>query len=264
MPETSDPQPLLLDIREGVAWITLNRPDALNAIDGAMTSALMSALERVRDDDAIRVGVLTGAGRAFCAGADLKNRVRNQEEGRGPTAFPTYPPPAYHTFDTQKPMIAAVNGHCLGAGMELALTCDIRLASTQATFGLPEISLGFFPGAGAPQRLPRLIGLGQAMEMLLTGDRIEASRALSFGLVNRVVQPEDLLPEAERLAVRIASHAPLAVKSLRDVVHQGLDMTLPQALRFGGAMRWVIAQTEDAKEGPRAFAEKRPPEFKGR
>ncbi|MCK9486592.1 MAG: enoyl-CoA hydratase/isomerase family protein [Dehalococcoidia bacterium] len=257
-------EPLLLDVRQGVAWITLNRPDALNALNGDLTAALMAALERVRDDDAIRVGVITGAGRAFCAGADLKDRVRNQDEGRGPTAFPAAPPPSYFSFDTDKPMIAAVNGYCLGAGLELALTCDFRIASTQASFGLPEITLGFFPGAGAPIRLPRVIGFGQALEMLFTGERIDATHAREYGLVNRVVQPEGLLPEVERVALKIASNAPLAVKSLRDVIYQGMDMTLPQALRFGGALRWAIGQTEDAKEGPRAFAEKRPPEFKGR
>jgi E-phenylitaconyl-CoA hydratase len=251
-------------VADGVATITLNRPDAMNAMDADLTARLMAALERVRDDDSIRVGVLTGAGRAFCAGADLRARVVAQDQGRGPTAFPVNPPVAYHTFDTQKPMIAAVNGHCLGAGLELALTCDIRLASTLATFGMPEITLGFFPGAGAPQRLPRAIPLGAAMEMLLTGERIDASRAHEYGLVNRVLQPEELLEEARRVALKIAGNAPLAVRGLREVVYRGLDMTLAESLRFGGAMRWAIGQTEDAKEGPRAFAEKRPPEFKGR
>lgn len=255
---------VLVEVREGVATITLNRPDALNAMDEDLTARLMAALERVRDDEAIRCAVITGAGRAFCAGADLRRRAANQSEGRGPTPFPVTPPPLYHSFDAQKPMIAAVNGHCLGAGLELALTCDFRLASTLATFGMPEITLGFFPGGGAPLRLPRAIPLGAAMEILLTGDRIDARTAHEYGLVNRVLQPEELLPEAQRIAARIASHAPLAVRGLREVVTQGLEMPLPQALRWGGAMRWAIGQTDDAKEGPRAFAEKRPPEFTGR
>jgi E-phenylitaconyl-CoA hydratase len=257
-------EPLRFDVIEGVATITLNRPDALNALNEDLVAALMAALARIHDEDAIRVGVITGAGRAFCAGADLRRRVANQDEGRGPTPFPVRPPALQHTFDTQKPMIAAVNGHCLGAGLELALTCDIRLASTAATFGLPEISLGFFPGGGAPLRLPRAIPLSAAMEMLLTGDRIDAATAREYGLVNRVLEPDALLPEAQRVAARIASHAPLAVQGLREVVMHGLEMPLPQALRWGGAMRWAIGQTEDAREGPRAFAEKRPPEFKGR
>lgn len=263
-PDAGEQTPLLFEVRQGVAWITLNRPDALNAIGDDLGRRLLAALERVRDDDEIRVAVITGTGRAFSAGADLKDRARNQEEGRGPTAFPAYPRPSYFTFETGKPMIAAVNGYCLGGGLELALVCDFRIASTQASFGLPEITLGFFPGAGAPLRLPRVIGAGQALEMLLTGERIDAARAHAYGLVNRVVQPEELLPEVERVALKIASNAPLAVKALRDTIYQGMDMTLPQALRFGGAMRWVIGQTEDAKEGPRAFTEKRPPEFKGR
>jgi E-phenylitaconyl-CoA hydratase len=262
--DTSGLEPtVLVDVQDGVATITLNRPDAMNAINGEMAEALMAALTRVRDDDAIRCGILTGAGRAFTVGADLKRRVENQERGRGPTPFPVTPPTTYYTFDTTKPMIAAVNGYCLGGGFEITLTCDIRIASTQAVFGLPEITMGFFPGGGAPQRLPRLVGASAAMEILLTGDRFEAGRALEIGLVNRVVQPEDLVPEAQRIAARIASHAPLAVRGLREVIYQGLDMPLAQALRWGGAMRWAIGQTDDAKEGPRAFAEKRPPEFTG-
>lgn len=264
MAEDEVAESVLVEVAEGVATITLNRPDAMNAMNADLTARLMAALERVRDDDSIRVGVLTGAGRAFSAGADLRARVSAQDEGRGPTAFPVNPPVAYHTFNTQKPMIAAVNGYCLGAGLELALTCDIRLASTLASFGMPEITLGFFPGAGAPQRLPRMISLGAAMEMLLTGERIDARTAHEYGLVNRVVQPEKLVEEAQRVASKIAANAPLAVRGLREVIYEGLDMTLPQALRWGGAMRWAIGQTDDAKEGPRAFAEKRPPEFRGR
>ncbi len=261
----ADADPLLFEVRDGVAWLTLNRPDALNAIDRPLGEAYMDAIERIRDDDSIRCGVITGAGRAFCAGADLKDRAREQEEeGRGRQPFPAYPPRQYHTVDAEKPMIAAVNGHCIGGGLEIALACDFRIASTQATFGLPEITLGFFPGAGAPLRLPRIIGLGQAMEMLLTGERIDAAGALEYGLVNRVMQPEELLEEAARLASKIAANAPLAVKALRYTVYEGLDMSLPQAFRFAGATRWAIGQTEDAKEGPRAFTEKRPPKFTGR
>jgi len=255
---------VLVDVTEGVATLTLNRPEALNAVNGQLSSELMAALERVRDDDAIRVAVITGSGRAFSAGADLRARVVEQDKGRGPTPFPVNPPASHHTFDTQKPLIAAVNGYCLGAGLELALACDIRIASTLASFALPEITLGFFPGGGGPLRLPRVIPLSAAMEMLLTGDRIDAATALQYGLVSRVVQPEELLDEANRIASRIAANAPLAVRGLREVIYQGLDMTLPQALRWGGSMRWAIGQTEDAKEGPRAFAEKRSPNFQGR
>jgi enoyl-CoA hydratase/carnithine racemase len=262
---TNPEEAVHFEASNGVGMITLNRPDALNTINADLSRGLMEGLRRIRDDESIRVGLVTGAGRAFCAGADLRSRAGGPAASSGPAElFPTDPPEGFATFDAKKPLIAAVNGHCLGGGFEIALACDMRIASTQATFGLPEISLGFMPLAGAPQRLPRAIPQAAAMEMLFSGDRIDAATALQYGLVSRVVAPEELMAEARRLAERVASHAPLAVRALKEVVYASQDMSLPQALRFGGAMRWVIGQTDDSKEGPRAFAEKRPPEFKGR
>jgi enoyl-CoA hydratase/carnithine racemase len=164
----------------------------------------------------------------------------------------------------EKPLIAAIDGYCLAAGFELALTCDIRICTPEARFGLPEITRGFFPGGGGPQRLMRAVPQAVAMEMLLTGDPIDAATALRVGLVSRIVSENELLPTARQIAQRIASHAPLAVKAVKEVAQTALDETLEQSLRFGSTLRWIIGQTEDAREGPRAFAERREPRYRGR
>ena len=256
-------QAVLVDVRDHVATITLNRPDAMNAINADLSAGLMEVLRRVRANDDIRVAVLTGNGRAFCAGADLRS-------GSGPGAssgpaqlFATDEREGFATFDVKKPVIAAVNGYCLGGGFEIALACDLRIASTEARFGLPEITLGFFPLAGAPMRLPRAIPQAFANEMLFLGERIEAETALRWGIVSRVVQPDELLPTAQAMAAKIASYAPIAVRGLKEIIAAQADLTMPQAMRLGAALRWVVGQTADAKEGPRAFAEKRTPVFRG-
>jgi enoyl-CoA hydratase/carnithine racemase len=248
-----------------VATIRLNRPEALNAMNRAVREGLMASLHRVRDDDSVRVAVLTGTGRAFCAGADLKERARGESDrSGGPETVLLGLPESFFTFDAQKPVIAAINGLALGGGLELALACDIRIASSAATFGTPEITRGFFPGGGAPLRLPRLIPRSMAMEMLLTGEPIDAPTALQWGLVSRVVEPDEVLPTAMRMAERIAGFAPLAVRANRELAYATEDMTMQQALRLSSLSRWVVGQTEDAAEGPRAFVEKRDPEYHGR
>jgi enoyl-CoA hydratase/carnithine racemase len=248
-----------------VATIRLNRPEALNAMNRAVREGLMASLHRVRDDDSVRVAVLTGTGRAFCAGADLKERARGESDrSGGPETVLLGLPESFFTFDAQKPVIAAINGLALGGGLELALACDIRIASSAATFGTPEITRGFFPGGGAPLRLPRLIPRSMAMEMLLTGEPIDAPTALQWGLVSRVVEPDELMPTAMRMAERIAGFAPLAVRANRELAYATEDMTMQQALRLSSLSRWVVGQTEDAAEGPRAFVEKRDPEYHGR
>jgi enoyl-CoA hydratase/carnithine racemase len=161
-------------------------------------------------------------------------------------------------------LLAAVDGYCLAAGFELALLCDLRICTPEARFGLPEITRGFFPGGGGPQRLIRAIPQAMAMEMILTGEAIDAATALRVGLVSRVVPASELLSTAQQIAHRIAGHAPLAVRAAKEVAQSALDETLEQALRFGSALRWIIGQTEDAREGPRAFAERRPPRYQGR
>jgi crotonobetainyl-CoA hydratase len=248
-----------------VATIRLNRPEALNAMNGAVRDGLMAALHRVRDDSSVRVAVLTGTGRAFSAGADLKERARgDSDRSGGPETILLGLPEAFYTYDPGKPIIAAINGLALGGGLELTLACDIRIAVDTAILGTPEITRGFFPGGGAPLRLPRLIPRSMAMEMLLTGDPIDAATALQWGLVSRVVAADELMPTATAMAEKIASYAPLAVQANRELAYATDDMPMAQALRMSSLSRWVVGQTEDAAEGPKAFVEKRPPEYHGR
>jgi E-phenylitaconyl-CoA hydratase len=258
-------EPLLFDLQDKVAVITLNRPAVRNAMNRALSQALVEALQQVRDNADIRAAIITGAGRTFSAGADLKERAQS---GRATDAAVASVIEAnrHTTFARMaidKPLLAAIDGYCLAAGFELALLCDMRICTPEARFGLPEIVRGFFPGGGGPQRLMRAIPQAVAMEMLLTGDPIDAAAALRVGLVSRIVAEPELLPTALQMARRIASHAPLAVRAVKEVAQAALDETLEQALRFGTTMRWIIGQTEDAREGPRAFAERREPRYKG-
>lgn len=257
---------LLFELTDQVALITLNRPAVRNAMNREMRAALMEALSRVREDPDIRVAVITGAGTTFCAGADLKERAQSGRAADASVAsvIAANPSETYATMPMEKPLIAAIDGHCLAAGFELALTCDIRLCTPEARFGLPEIVRGFFPGGGGPQRLMRAVPQAVAMEMILTGDPIDATTAHHIGLVSRLVPSDALVATARQMAVRIASHAPLAVRAVKEVAYAALDETLAQSLRFGGSLRWIIGQTEDAREGPRAFAERREPRYQGR
>ena len=256
---------VLFDVADRVATITLNRPDKLNAIDRALSSQLIDALLEVRNNDDIRCAVITGAGRAFCAGADLT-------QGDGPAAsagpgghFPADPGIRFDEFDAKKPLIAAINGHALGGGFEIALTCDLRIGADneRARLGLPEITLGFFPLAGGPMRLPRAIPQAYANEMLFLGRRLNMQTALAWGLISRIVPADELVATAQEMASQIAGYAPIAVRALKELTYAQNDMTLEQANRFGASLRWIVGQTADSKEGPRAFAEGRTPEFKG-
>jgi E-phenylitaconyl-CoA hydratase len=257
---------LLFDLTEHVAVITLNRPEVRNAMNRDLSRALVETLHRVRDDADIRAAVITGAGRTFSAGADLKERAQVGRAGDTDVSsvVEASRTAGFSRMTIEKPLIAAIDGYCLAAGFELALLCDMRLCTPEARFGLPEITRGFFPGGGGPQRLIRAIPQAMAMEMLLTGDPIDAATALRVGLVSRVVAESELLPTARRLAARIAGHAPLAIKAVKEVAQAALDETLEQSLRFGNTLRWIIGQTEDAREGPRAFAERRAPQYRGR
>ncbi|MGE3076091.1 MAG: enoyl-CoA hydratase/isomerase family protein [Dehalococcoidia bacterium] len=259
---------VLTQQNEHVLLITLNRPEKLNAISSELSEALGEALRLFDRTPELRAAVLTGAGRAFCAGRDLVQRAG--ESVAPPTVgseledfLGTRPDDRFSTWSTNKPIIAAVNGHCLGGGFELALCCDIRIASDQASFGLPEITRGFFPGGGGPQRIGRAAPQSAAMELLLTGDPIDAMRALEIGIVSRVTSSEALLPTAMDLASRIARNAPLAVRAAKELYQHSQDLPLAESLRFGAALRWMVQQTDDAKEGPLAFKEKRLPDYKG-
>ena len=249
-----------------VARITINRAEAMNSIDTAHNEALESAWRRMNEDRQIRVGVLTGAGsRAFCAGADLKELIPSHHRAvRGGARAPWSM--GGITFEPHfgKPMIAAVNGHALAGGMELALACDIRVCSPNATFGLAETKWALIPGAGGTQRLPRAVPLGWAMEMILTGEPIDAETAQRIGLVNRILPQEQLLEHAMRLAATIASRGPLAVSGARRAILEGLTLGLSAGLMNERDIFIGIMKTDDALEGATAFAEKRDPRYQGR
>jgi E-phenylitaconyl-CoA hydratase len=237
----------------------------MNALNGAVRRGLADAFTRFRDDSELWVAIVTGAGeRAFSAGADLVE-MSQRRQGEFHDAFwdPVQPTPT-RGLDTGKPVIAAINGYCLAGGLELALACDIRIAADHAQFGLTEVTRGIIPGSGGTQRLPRLIGLGPALELLYTGERVSAQEAFRIGLVNRVVPAADLISEARRLADRINQNAPLAVRAVREAALRGIEVPLDQGLRIEAFLSRIIRDTEDSREGPRAFAEKRPARFQGR
>jgi enoyl-CoA hydratase/carnithine racemase len=253
------------EVDGAVAVITINRPEAHNAIDPEHNDALAEAYRRFQDDDALRCAVLTGTGRSFSAGADLKKlipQVRETVLAEG--AEPWVLGGMTWTAESGKPMIAAVNGHALAGGLELALACDIRICSPNATFGLAETRWAIIPGAGGTQRLPRAVPIGVAVEMILTAEPIDAETALRHGLVNRIVPSEQLLDEARRVAQTIATRGPVAVRAAKEAIYTGLQDGLAAGLAAEQRLLAECMRTEDAAEGPRAFAEKREPVYKGR
>ncbi len=254
-----------LENRDGIAFITFNRPERLNAMNEEMWVELGRVWDAFAADPALRVAVVSGAGdRAFSTGMDLKERaVAGDPRARKFWTSALARDPGRRE-PVWKPMIAAVHGYCLAGGFEIALSCDIRICSDEATFGLPEIKRGFFPGSSGTVRLPRIVPLGMALEMLYTGEPISAAEAFRCGLVNRVVPQDELLPAAEKLARSIADGPPLALQAVKEVVLRGLDLPLADAIRFEAGFRAMVGGTEDAAEGPRAFSEKRKPTYKGR
>jgi E-phenylitaconyl-CoA hydratase len=252
-------------VQDHVATLTLNRPEAMNSIDPEMRAQLHAAWKRIKEDEEIRVVILTGAGeKAFCTGSDLKKTMPPKESFAELTFGRPYSDHLLAGLDTDKPLICAINGYAMGGGMELALACDIRIASTNAVFALSEVRIGSIPGAGGTQRLPRAIGSSNAMLMLLTGDRVDAAEALRIGLVSKVVSSEELLPAAQEIARRIAQNAPLSVRSIKRLVTSGADMPLPAALDNERYVFGLLRDTEDRIEGRVAFQEKRQPVYKGR
>ncbi|QKH36911.1 enoyl-CoA hydratase/isomerase family protein [Achromobacter pestifer] len=256
---------LLIDVANHVATITLNRPEALNSIDPETRAELRGAWRRIKEDDNIRVAVLTGAGeKAFCTGSDLKKTMPPKESFAQQSFGQASSDHLLADLDTDKPLICAINGYAMGGGLELALACDIRIASENAQFALSEVRLGSIPGAGGTQRLPRAIGTSNAMLMLLTGDRVDAAEALRIGLVSKVVPQAELLPAALAIAARIAGNAPLSVRAIKRLVHSGLDMPLPAAIDAERYVFGLLRDTEDRIEGRKAFQEKRSPVYRGR
>lgn len=254
---------LLLERHSRVAVITINRPDKRNALNIKTREEGAALLDELRSDDSVAVVVITGAGdKAFIAGADIAefagrtaSMQRDVMTGRSLfTAVDTFP----------KPLIAMINGYCLGGGCELALACDIRIASENASFGQPEINLGIIPGGGGTQRLTRLVGEGKAMEMILTGEIIDARTAFSIGLVNHVVPADQLQSKTMEIASRIAEKGPLAVRYAKEAVKLASRSNLDEGLRREVDLFALCFSTEDKDEGVRAFLEKRKPEFKGK
>ncbi|MEE8311630.1 MAG: enoyl-CoA hydratase-related protein [Candidatus Binatia bacterium] len=262
--------PISFETVERTAVITIDRPEARNAIDAETADELNAAWVRFRDDDDLWVAVLTGAGeKSFCAGADLRRvgkfyaELTPTERRRRSELEPGFGG-ITRNLPIFKPIIAAVNGHCLAGGLELALACDFRIASPNASFGLPEVRWGIVPGGGGTQRLPRAMPLGIAMEMILGGRPIDAETAARLGLVNRVVAAENLLEEALSSAETICSNGPLAVRAAKEAALRGLDLPLQEGLRLEQFLAEPVRQSEDATEGVRSFAEKRPARFKAR
>jgi enoyl-CoA hydratase/carnithine racemase len=256
---------VLYERKGPVVRITLNRPEAMNAFDLPTARELGRRLEEFDGDESLRVAIITGAGdKAFCAGADLKQMHGGSHAGGVQELW--HSEIQYRLgqrLQVTKPVIAAINGYCLAGGLELALGCDIRIASTTASFGAPEVRWAILHGFGA-MRLPRTVPMSVAMEMLLTGERIDAAHAREVGLVSRVVEPAALLRAAEQIAERIGENGPLAVRITKELAWRSLHQHPDDALRFYSAVTALIHETEDAKEGPRAFSEKRVPRFAGR
>jgi enoyl-CoA hydratase len=255
---------LLYEVKDGIARITFNRPTVLNALNRKTIEELGDCLHSARKDESVRVLILTGAGeKAFIAGADI-NELAKQTPVEG-KEFSLFGQEVIHRLETMgKPSIAAINGFALGGGCELALACTMRIASKNAKLGQPEVKLGILPGYGGSQRLPRLCGKGVAHELVLTGEMITAEEAARVGLVNRVVELNELLPAAEAIAKKIIANAPLAVKYAMEAVERGMEMPQEEGLFLEATLFGLCCATEDMREGTRAFLEKRPAKFEGR
>ncbi|GAA0122663.1 MAG: short-chain-enoyl-CoA hydratase [Clostridium argentinense] len=254
---------LIFEKEGNIAIVKLNRPKALNALNSETLKELDNAIELIENDAEIYAVVLTGEGKAFVAGADISEmRELNSLEGR---QFGILGNKVFRRIETlDKPIIAAVNGFALGGGCELSMAADIRIASSKAKFGQPEVGLGITPGFGGTQRLARLVGEGKAKELIFTGDLINAEEALRIGLVNKVVEPEQLVEEATNMAKKIASNAPIAVKLCKDAINKGMQMDIDNALMYESQVFGLCFSTEDQKEGMGAFIEKRDKTFKNK
>ena len=254
---------ILFETKDGIAFLTINRPEKLNALNDAVVQELSEAVAEIETNDEIRGVLITGAGpKAFVAGADIAELAT-----QGPLSGKARSLAGQAVFRRLercgKPVIAAVNGFALGGGCELAMACHLRVASENAKFAQPEVKLGIGPGYGGTVRLPRLVGKGRALELLLTGDMIDAEEAYRIGLVNRVVPADELIPEAEKLLRRILGNGPVAVRLCLEAVDAGLDLSVDESSLLEANHFGLIASTEDMREGMTAFLEKRSSEFRG-
>src|SRR5712672_2766816 len=255
---------LKLEKKNAIAYVTIDRPKVLNALNMATMQELWQVFSDLKDDKQIRVVILTGGGeKAFVAGADINELAKNNA-----VEAKAYTHKGQATLDLienlGKPVIGCINGFALGGGCEIAMACTMRLASENAKLGQPEVKLGIIPGYGGTQRLPRLVGKGLAMQHVLTGEMITAQEAHRIGLVNEVTAPADLIPRAEAIAAKIIANAPLAVQYAMEAVNRGMEMTLSEGLYLEAVLFGVCCATEDKKEGTSAFLEKRAAQFKGK
>ncbi|MBN2200015.1 MAG: enoyl-CoA hydratase/isomerase family protein [Candidatus Aminicenantes bacterium] len=255
---------LLVKVEDGIGWIIVNRPEKLNALNWQTVEELDGAFAAFAEDDAVRVVIFTGSGeKAFVAGADITELVNlDEEKGRDYARKGQKVTELIESFP--KPVIAGLNGFALGGGTEFAMACHVRVASTNAKMGQPEVKIGLIPGYGGTQRLPRLVGKGRALELLLTGRTIDAPEAFRLGLVNAVVAPEELHKACVALAKEMTANAPLALGLVIKAVNKGLDRPLDEALEKEAKYFGRVCATEDSVEGTKAFLEKRKPNFRGR
>ena len=257
-------QDIIYEKKNRIAYITINRPKKMNAMSALTNAEYQDARRDFQGDPDVWVAIVSGAGdRAFSSGHDLSEDTKEGFDAAAPP--PKLENPAStENLEIWKPAIAAIRGYCLAGGLELAMQLDMRIASEDAKFGLSEVLRSLVPGGGGPQRLPRLVPMAVALEILLTGDMIDAQEAYRIGLVNHVVPSEDVMAEAEKLADRINANGPLAVRAIKQSAMRGVEMPLEEALALNTKLYLENYKTEDAKEGPLAFIEKRPPQYKGR
>lgn len=259
---------LIYDVKDRIATLTLNRPDRLNALNDVLRDDMYDAVTKAAADPEVRVLVVTGAGRGFCSGGDVKGMSERNQSGQAAPLVDKYAPRRDRIIaamrDCLKPIIAAVNGAAAGAGMNVALACDMRIASSAAKFAQSFVKRGLHPDWGGTYFLPRVVGVAKACELIFTGDAIDANEALRLGIVNSVVAPEALMDETYKLAKKIAAGPPVAIQLAKRAIYHNQDADLRSALEFETFAQNVTRETEDSKEGVKAFVEKREPQFKGR
>jgi enoyl-CoA hydratase len=267
---------VLYEVKDKIAWITLNRPESLNAVSRDMVKSIVEYCRRAEEDREVQVVILKANGeRAFSVGGDIKDRARlNAAAAAEPAESPLMARQAKYSAipGTPAPAIAAINkitmalvhGYVVGTGLLMSLACDIRIAAEGARLGLSEVRLGFMAGSGGTQRMARLVGIPKALEICLSGELYDAAECHRIGLVNQVVPYDQLIPAGEKMAQSFLKGAPLALRYIKEAIYKGSEMTLEQGLRFESDLQSMVMQTEDSKEGPKAFVEKRPANWKGR